>query len=183
MLISTCCGLNRCSYPTGGVAAAHVTLLPLAEPDDEPMRPSSMTMRRLGAVVALTLVATGCSTVGGGSGDIGECPDALSQSMAALSCADPRAGMDIQAGTPVMLTRQPLGDVVVGRLSAGDIVRATCIETVAQTNAGFRGSAVKVTLDDVSGFAATSTFPTKGGGRQAIFDMSTEQLTSRLDPC
>ena len=140
-----------------------------------------MTMRPLSAV--LTVVLAGCSPVGGAGDGIGECPDAASQSMAALSCADPRAGIDIQAETPVVLTREPLGDVVLGRLSAGKTVRATCFVTAAQTNAGLRGSAVKVHVDDVSGFAATTTFPARGGDRQPIFDMSTRQLTSRLDAC
>ena len=92
-------------------------------------------------------------------------------------------GVRVEAREEVMLSDTPLGDVLIGRLSQGDTATAVCFVGRAQTNAGFSGSAIKITTGDLTGYAAVSDFPRDPADRQAIFDLDAETLRNRLPAC
>jgi hypothetical protein len=96
--------------------------------------------------------------------------------------SDPE-GVRVEARRDVMLSDNPLGDVVVGDLEQGDEVTALCFVRRAQTNAGFLGSAIKVRTGDLTGYAAVTDFPEDPADRQAIFDLDEEMLRDRLPAC
>ena len=83
----------------------------------------------------------------------------------------------------VMLSDSPLGDVVVGDLGQGDEVTAWCFVSRAQTNAGFLGSAIQVTTEDLVAYAAVTDFPENPSDRQANFDVDEKTLRDRLHAC
>ena len=103
-------------------------------------------------------------------------------SCSSATSSDPE-GVHVEARQDVMLSDDPLGDVVVGELEKGDEVTALCFVRRAQTNAGFFGSAIKVTTGDVTGYAAVTDFPKDPADRQAIFDLEAETLRDRLPAC
>lgn len=92
-------------------------------------------------------------------------------------------GVRVEARQDVMLSDNSLGDVLVGDLEHGDEVTALCFVRRAQTNAGFFGSAIKVTTGDLTGYAAVTDFPEDSADRQAIFDLDAETLRDRLPAC
>lgn len=67
--------------------------------------------------------------------------------VAACSSASPgdTEGVLVKARQEVMLSDNPLGDVVVGSLKQGDEATALCFVRLAQANTGLLGSAIKVT--------------------------------------
>jgi hypothetical protein len=89
----------------------------------------------------------------------------------------------VEARRDVMVTDTPLGDVVSGTLEHGDEGTASCFVRRAQTNAGFFGSAVKISVGDVSGYAAVTDFPADHAGRTANFDLDEDALRDRLPTC
>lgn len=103
-------------------------------------------------------------------------------SCSTATSSDP-AGVRVEARQDVMLSSHPLGDVAVGDLEQGDEVTALCFVRRAQTNAGFFGSAIKVTTGDLTGYAAVTDFPEDPADRQAIFDLDAETLRDRLPAC
>lgn len=107
--------------------------------------------------------------------------------MAVASCSSATptgsAGVRVEARHDVMLSNNPLGDVAVGDLERGDEVTALCFIRRAQTNAGFFGSAIKVTIGDLTGYAAVTDFREDPADRQAIFDLAAETLRERLPAC
>ena len=92
-------------------------------------------------------------------------------------------GVRVEARQDVMLSDNPLGDVAVGGLEQGDEVTALCFVRRAQTNAGFFGSAIKVTTGDLTAYAAVTDFPEDPADRQAIFALDAETLRDRLPAC
>lgn len=92
-------------------------------------------------------------------------------------------GVLVEARQDVRLSDNPLGDVEVGDLERGDEVTALCFVRRARTNAGFYGSAVKVTTGDLTAYAAVTDFPEDPSDRQAIFNLDAEALRGRLPAC
>lgn len=92
-------------------------------------------------------------------------------------------GVHVEARQDVMLSDSPLGDVAVGDLERGDEVTALCFVRRAQTNAGFLGSAIKVTTGDLTAYAAVTDFAPDPADRQSIFDLDAEALGDRLPAC
>jgi hypothetical protein len=103
-------------------------------------------------------------------------------SCSSATASDP-GGVRVEARQDVMLSDNPLGDVVVGDLERGDELTALCFVRRAQTNAGFFGSAIKVNSGDLTGYAAVTDFPEDPADRQAIFDLDAEALRDRLPAC
>jgi hypothetical protein len=83
----------------------------------------------------------------------------------------------------VILSDNPLGDVVVGHLAQGDEVTAVCFVRRAQSNAGLFGSAIKVATGDLEGYAAVTDFPEDLADRESTFDLDPETLSDRLPAC
>jgi hypothetical protein len=107
--------------------------------------------------------------------------------IAVASCSSATSGdtegVRVEARQEVMLSDNPLGDVAVGDLEQGDKVTVLCFVRRAQTNAGFFGSAIKVTTGDLTAYAAVTDFPEDPSDRQAIFDLDAETLRDRLPAC
>ena len=97
--------------------------------------------------------------------------------------SDPAGVVGVEARQEVMLSVDPLGDVVVGELAQGDEVTALCFVRRAQSNAGVFGSAIKIRTGDLTGYAAVTDFPEDPADRQAIFDLDAERLRDRLPAC
>lgn len=68
-------------------------------------------------------------------------------------------------------------------MERGDEVTALCFVRRAQTNAGFYGSAIKVTTGHLTAYAAVTDFPEDPSDRQAIFNLDAETLLNRLPAC
>jgi len=89
----------------------------------------------------------------------------------------------VEAQQDVLLSEEPLQDLVLGHLRQGDQVTALCFVRRAQTNMGFFGSAIKVNTGDVTGYAAVTDFPHDPADRKQIFDLDSEDLRNRLPAC
>lgn len=92
-------------------------------------------------------------------------------------------GVRVEAQRHVLLSDNPLGDVVVGDLEKGDDVTALCCVRRAQANAGSFGSSVQVKAGDVTAYSAVTDFPEDPSDREAIFDLDAETLHDRLPAC
>lgn len=92
-------------------------------------------------------------------------------------------GIQVEAQQDVMVSAEPLGDVVNGRLNGGQSATALCFVRQAQTNAGFRGSAIKVDAGSLVGYAAVTDFPDEPTERQMLFDIDEDALRTRLPSC
>jgi hypothetical protein len=107
--------------------------------------------------------------------------------LAVASCSSSTSGdyggVRVEAQQDVMLSDNPLGDVVVGHLARGEEVTAWCLVRRAQTNAGFFGSAIKVTTEDLAAYAAVTDFPEDPSDRQANFDLDERTLRDLLPAC
>lgn len=95
----------------------------------------------------------------------------------------PRTGLRVEAQRSVLITEEPLGDVVSGELNAGDEATAVCFVSGAQTNTGLRGTAVQVEAGRDSGFVATTDFPADVSNRSMTFDIGEAELRDRLPRC
>lgn len=114
--------------------------------------------------------------------------ETLSQSQAkALSRSLPSPnhteGVRVTAAREVWVGRSPLGDVVVASLAAGDSATASCFEARAQTNGGATGSAVRVEVGDVSGYAAVAIRDPETDGRVTFLEQSETWLRDHLPGC
>ena len=92
-------------------------------------------------------------------------------------------GVRVEAQQDVIVSETPLGDVVNGTLEKGQSATAVCFVRQATTNAGFSGSAIKVDVGDVSGYAAVTNFPKDPADRQMVFDKDADSLQDRLPSC
>lgn len=91
--------------------------------------------------------------------------------------------MQVEARQSVLVSNEPLGDVVEGELAAGDAATALCFVPEAQTNTGATGSAIKIESGRLSGYAAATTLPADAADRAPIFDFSAGDLRERLPSC
>jgi hypothetical protein len=91
--------------------------------------------------------------------------------------------MRIEARQAVLVTNEPLSDVVWGELEAGDAATALCFVPEAQTNTGAAGSAVKIESGRLSGYAAVTTLQAGTADREPVFDVSEGDLRNGLPSC
>ncbi len=92
-------------------------------------------------------------------------------------------GMRIEARQAVLVTNEPLGDVVWGELDAGDDATAVCFVPEAQTNTGAAGSAIKIVSTRLSGYAPVTTLQAQVADRAPVFDVSEGDLREGLPSC
>lgn len=92
-------------------------------------------------------------------------------------------GVQVEAQRRVLVTNEPLGDVVSDELDAGDQVTALCFVRAAQTNTGARGTAIKIKAGRRSGYAPTTDFPVDPSQRSMTFDAPEDELRERLPAC
>ena len=97
--------------------------------------------------------------------------------------AGPATGLRVEAQQHVLVTDEPLGDVVSHELQPGDRVTAVCFAGAAQTNTGAEGSAIEIEAGRRSGYAATTDFPEEPSDRSMIFDVTEDRLRERLPAC
>ena len=107
--------------------------------------------------------------------------------VAVVSCSSSSSGdfggVRVEARHDVVLSDTPLGDVVVGDVERGEEVTAWCFVDRAQTNAGFFGSAIRVTTEDRVAYAAVTDVPDDPSERQPNFDRDEEVLRDLLPAC
>lgn len=107
--------------------------------------------------------------------------------VAVASCSSSTSGdfggVRVEARHDVVLSDTPLGDVVVGDVERGEEVTAWCFVQRAQTSAGFFGSAIKVTTEEVVAYAAVTEFPEDRSDRQANFNRDEGVLRDLLPAC
>ncbi len=92
-------------------------------------------------------------------------------------------GMRVEVRQAVLVTNEPLGDVVRDELQAGDSATAVCFVPEAQTNTGAVGSAVKIESGRLSGYAAVTTLPAEAADRTPVFNVNENDLRERLPSC
>lgn len=92
-------------------------------------------------------------------------------------------GLPVEALQRVLVTDEPLGDVVSHELDAGDQATALCFVRVAQTNTGARGTAIKIKAGRRFGYASTTDFPEDPSERSMTFDVPEDELRERLPAC
>ncbi len=101
--------------------------------------------------------------------------------------ADSSAGsaktMRIEARQAVLVSNEPLSDVVQGKLEAGDAATALCFVPEAQTNTGATGSAIKIEVGRLSGYAPVTTSEAEVADRAPVFDVSEGDLRENLPSC
>lgn len=91
--------------------------------------------------------------------------------------------IEVEARQDVLVSEEPLGDVVVGTLKAGDAAAALCYVEEAQSNAGVTGSAIKIESRDLTGYAAVTDLPEGAANRTMLFDVDQDSLRSGLPTC
>lgn len=92
-------------------------------------------------------------------------------------------GVDVQARQDVLVSQEPLGDLVIGTLEKGASATALCFVRHATTGTGLDGSAIRVQAGDLVGYAAVSDFPPDPADRQMLFDAGEDSLRDRLPAC
>ena len=97
--------------------------------------------------------------------------------------AAPGAELRLEAQQDVLVTEQPLGDVVSRDLEAGDVVTALCFVSAAQTNTGARGTAVRTEAGRRPAYVATTDLPDDLADRMPVFDVGEAELRDRLPAC
>lgn len=97
--------------------------------------------------------------------------------------ADDPDGLRVVARSDVDISQDPLQDVVRGSLEAGDDATALCFVERARSQVGLIGSAIKVRVGDVTGYAAVTDFPADPADRQQMFDLDATTLRERLPAC
>ena len=108
---------------------------------------------------------------------------AVSSALIAAACSSAVVGKQVEARLQVQITDEPLGDVVLGELRAGDRAAADCFVEQARSNAGLTGSAVRITSGRTTGYTAVTTFPPDPTARRLIYDIGEEALRRTLPPC
>ncbi len=101
----------------------------------------------------------------------------------AASSAGSAETMRVEARQAVLVSNEPLSDVVQGRLEAGDAATALCFVPEAQTNTGATGSAIKIEAGRLSGYAPVTTFEAEVADRAPVFDVSEGDLRENLPSC
>lgn len=99
------------------------------------------------------------------------------------ACGTATDGVEVKARQDVQISDEPLGDVVIGSLDAGDTATAVCFVAHARTNTGVAGTAVQVEAGRVTGYAAATDFPDDAADRTMTFDLDEGALRERLPPC
>lgn len=99
------------------------------------------------------------------------------------SCSGATTGTQVQALLDVQITLQPLGDVVLGELEAGDAASAECFVDQAQSNAGIMGSAVRITSGRTTGYTPVTTLPNDPTARRMVYDLDEGALRAALPSC
>jgi hypothetical protein len=89
----------------------------------------------------------------------------------------------VTATRDLTVSANPLGDTGTGSLGAGESATADCFVASATTNTGAKGSAVRVTVEDVSGFAAVAIRDPESGELVAFLEQSEKWLRGRLPEC
>jgi len=110
----------------------------------------------------------------------------LVASVALLACSSQAVGQRVEARTSVHVTQEPLGDVVLDELRAGDRAVAECFVERARGNGGGTGSAVRVTSGRTTGYAAVTTSPADPADpadRRSVFDADEQALRIALPAC
>ena len=97
--------------------------------------------------------------------------------------ADSAHGIRVEALQTVLVTDEPLGDVVGGEMETGDTAIAVCFVAEARTNTGAAGAAVKIESDGLSGYAAVTDFPDDPAAQQMVFDVNDSDLRAGLPSC
>lgn len=92
-------------------------------------------------------------------------------------------GIRVEARQTVLVTDEPLGDVVDDELEAGDAATALCYVADARTNTGAAGAAVKINSGGLSGYAAVTDFPDDPADRVMVFDVNDSDLRAGLPSC
>lgn len=92
-------------------------------------------------------------------------------------------GIRVEARQTVLVTDEPLGDVVDGEMKAGDTALASCYVAEAKTNTGAVGAAVKVESGGLAGYAAVTNFPDDPADRVMVFDLDDSDLRAALPAC
>ena len=92
-------------------------------------------------------------------------------------------GVDVRARQDVLVSKAPLGDVVLGTLEEGASATALCFVRHATTGTGLDGAAIRVQAGELVGYAAVSDFPPDPADRQMLFDVGEESLRDRLPAC
>lgn len=91
--------------------------------------------------------------------------------------------MRVEARQAVLVTDEPLGDVVRGELEAGDAATALCFVAEARTNTGAAGSAIKIQSGRLLGYSAVTDFPAEAADRETVFDVNEGDLREGLPSC
>lgn len=102
---------------------------------------------------------------------------------AAEPSAGSAEGIRVEARQTVLVTDEPLGDVVQGELEAGDAATALCFVAQARTNTGAAGAAMKIKYGRLAGYAAVTDFPDDPADRVMLFDVNDTDLRARLPIC
>lgn len=92
-------------------------------------------------------------------------------------------GIRVVAQEDVVISQEPLQDVVRGHLRSGDDAIATCFVRRARSQVGAIGSAIQISVGDVTGYAAVTDFPEDPADRRQMFDLDAETLRQRLPAC
>ena len=92
-------------------------------------------------------------------------------------------GTPVEARLAVLVTDEPLGDVVQGELEPGDAATAVCFVPMARTNTGATGAAVKIRAGGLTGYAAVTDFPEAAADRAMVFDVDETDLENALPSC
>ena len=129
-------------------------------------------MTRRARLALVTLVAATCVAA-----CLGGCA-AGSQTRAGTD-----TGLQLHVRQSVLVTDEPLGDVVTDQLDAGEQVTAVCFVRAARTNTGARGTAIRISTGRRSGYAATTDFADPPSARTMTFDVSEDELRRRLPAC
>ena len=98
--------------------------------------------------------------------------------------ADPAGGgVQVEARQDVVVSEDPLGEVVTGELEAGDTATATCFVAYAEPETGAEGSAIRVESGDVSGYAQIADFSDDNDDPIMSFDLDESELREQLESC
>ncbi|KRF08622.1 hypothetical protein ASH00_02665 [Arthrobacter sp. Soil782] len=91
--------------------------------------------------------------------------------------------MEISALQDVLISLEPLEDVMVGMIREGDVATALCFVPEAQTQAGDTGSAVRIEAGQDTGYVPVTNFPPDPADRTNLFDVGEDALRTKLPTC
>lgn len=99
------------------------------------------------------------------------------------TAVDPAGGVQVEARQDVVVSEDPLGEVVTGELEAGDTATAVCFVAYADPETGTEGSAIRVDSGDVSGYAPVADFSEEPDDPIPTFDLDESDLREQLASC